>query len=297
MSESISAPHDAWSGSASAEPGRAGPGTRIELLERRIDRLRGDLRRAATTGDRAQARALRAELRRVEHAWDAALAELEERAPAVPRQHPAPPMLSIREQVHHALTLLTVPAAPKLIIAVHDAFFPGELVAARLTSLRRDEERSFKVAPYARPYYLCPALSADLLSPARGLLAISTWPLETRVVGPLSARVDFLVGAIKVAERVAQLPDDAHDAGQVSGPRRLLWRFAAGIPGAAPAGGGGLGPVDPETVAGRAQAELDVHTEADAADRAAAAARAHERLDGAEALFGARLQRLRRTAN
>ncbi|MFG2042569.1 hypothetical protein [Dactylosporangium sp. NPDC048998] len=270
MSESISAPNE-----------------QIELLERRIDRLRGDLRRAATTGDRAQARTLRAELRRAEHAWDAALAELEERAPVVPRQNPAPPMLSIREQVHHALTLLTVPAAPKLIIAVHDAFFPGELVAARLTSLRRDEERSFKVAPYGRPYYLCPALTADLLAPARGLLAISTWPLETRVVGPLSARVDFLVGAIKVAERVAQLPGDAHDA------RRLLWRFAAGIPGAS-AGGAGA---DPETVAGRARAELDVHLEADAADRAAAASRAHERLDGAEALFGARLQRLRRTAS
>ncbi|MEV6931285.1 hypothetical protein AB0M46_43270 [Dactylosporangium sp. NPDC051485] len=259
----------------------------IELLERRIDRLRSDLRRAAVAGDRTQARTLRAELRRAEHAWDDALAELEDRAPAVPRPHPAPPILSIREQVHHALTLLTVPAAPKLIIAVHDAFFPGELVAARLTSLRRDEERSFKVAPFGRPYYLCPALTADLLAPARGLLAISTWPLQTRVVGPLSARVDFLIAAIKVAQRVAQLPDDAHDA------RRLLWRFAAGIPGAAAAGGG----ADPATVAAQAQAELDVHAESDAADRAAAAARAQERLDGAEALFGARLQRLRRTAN
>jgi len=56
------------------------------------------------------------------------------------------------------------------------------------------------------------------------------------------------------------------------------------------------GAADPETVAGQAQAELDVHAEADAADRAAAAARAQERLDGAEALFGARLQKLRRTA-
>ncbi|WP_432977378.1 hypothetical protein [Dactylosporangium sp. CA-233914] len=257
---------------------------RIELLERRIDRLRGELRRAATTGDRTHARTLRAELRRVEQAWDEALAELEDNAPAVARPNPAAPMLSIREQVHHALTLLTVPAAPKLIIAVHDAFFPGELVAARLTSLRRDEERSFKVAPYGRPYYLCPALTADLLSPARGLLAISTWPLETRVVGPLSARVDFLIAAIKVAERVAQLPDDAHDA------RRLLWRFAAGIPGAASPSGG----ADPATVAAQAQAELDVHQDSDTADRAAAATRAQDRLDGAEALFGARLQRMRR---
>jgi hypothetical protein len=261
------------------------PNARIELLERRIDQLRGELRRAATTGDRMQARALRAELRRAEHAWDEALAELEERAPSTPKQHAAPPILSIREQVHHALTLLSVPAAPKLIIAVHDAFFPGELVAARLTSLRRDEERSFKVAPYGRPYYLCPALTADLLSPARGLLALSTWPLERRVVGPLSARVDFLTGAIRVARRVAQLPDDAHDA------RRLLWRFAAGIPGA------GAAAIDPTTVAEQAQAELDVHLEADAADRSAAATRAADRLDGAEALFGARLQKLRRTAN
>ncbi|MFI5914917.1 hypothetical protein [Dactylosporangium sp. NPDC051541] len=264
------------------------PSEQIELLERRIDRLRGELRRAATTGDKNQARALRAELRRVEQQWDAALAHLEEQnAPVVPRPPAAPPILSIREQVHHALTLLAVPAAPKLIIAVHDAFFPGELVAARLTSLRRDEERSFKVAPYNRPYYLCPALTADLLSPARGLLAISTWPLASRVVGPLSARVDFLIGAIKVAERVAQLPADAHDA------RRLLWRFAAGIPGAATIGGS----ADPEMVAKQAQAELDVHLESDTADRAAAASRAQERLDGSEALFGARLQRLRKTAN
>ncbi|WP_433208972.1 hypothetical protein ACQP00_44285 [Dactylosporangium sp. CS-047395] len=272
MSESISAPDE-----------------QIELLERRIDRLRGELRRAATTGDRAHARTLRAELRRVEQEWDEALADLQDRVPQQRERSlaAAPPMLSIREQVHHALTLLTVPAAPKLIIAVHDAFFPGELVAARLTSLRRDEERSFKVAPYNRPYYLCPALTADLLSPARGLLAISTWPLETRVVGPLSARVDFLVAAVKVAQRVAQLPDDAHDA------RRLLWRFAAGIPGAASIGGG----ADPDTVAKQAEAELDVHREADTADRAAAASRAQDRLDGAEGLFGARLQRLRKTAN
>src|SRR3954468_826964 len=59
---------------------------RIELLERRIDRLRGELRRAATTGDRTYARTLRAELRRVEQDWDEALAQIEDQAPVVPRQ-------------------------------------------------------------------------------------------------------------------------------------------------------------------------------------------------------------------
>src|SRR5262249_30853795 len=117
-------------------------GASIEALERRIDQLRGALRRAAGTGDRLRARTLPAELRQAEHEWDSAIVDLEERAarPTLPKL--AGSMLSIREQVHHALTLLTVPAAPKLITAVHEAFFPGELVAARLTSLRRDEERS-----------------------------------------------------------------------------------------------------------------------------------------------------------
>ena len=74
-------------------------------------------------------------------------------------------LLPAREQVHQALTLLGAPAAPKLIAAVHEAFFAGQLAPSRLASLRRDEERSYRAAPGARPYYLCPALTSDLLSP------------------------------------------------------------------------------------------------------------------------------------
>lgn len=252
-------------------------GGAIETLERRIDQLRRALRRAAAGGDRTLARALRGDLREAEQAWDEALAALESRCePSAPAPRVAS-MLSIREQVHHALTLLTVPAAPKLIIAVHEAFFPGELVAARLTSLRRDEERSFRVAPFGRPYYLGPALAADLLSPARGLLAISTWPLAARIVGPLSPRVDFLISAIRVAKRIAALPIVEGAAS------RLLWRFAASIPGA------GTGAVYPAKVIEAAEAELAVHAESDSAHRLAAAERAREVLDDTESLFGARL--------
>ena len=96
-----------------------------------------------------RARELRVELRRAEVAWEAALADLEAEA-VRPSAALAPsqrgPLLPLREQVHHALTLLTVPAAPRLIISVHEAFFSGEMVPARLTSLRRDEERSFRAA-------------------------------------------------------------------------------------------------------------------------------------------------------
>ena len=172
-----------------------------------------------------------------ERAWDEALEQAAAeaaQAPAEPGQAPAEipareqgSLLPLREQVHQALSLLTVPASPRLIATVHEAFFASTFPNARLTSLRRDEERSFRTAPFARPYYICAALTADLLAPARGLLAISTWPMERRVIGSLSPRVDFLSAAIQVAEAIERLP------APVPAARRLLWRFAASIPGAA----------------------------------------------------------------
>src|SRR5690242_20060371 len=191
-----------------------------EALERRIDELRGAVHKAVAAGARERATALRAELRKAERQWEDAVDELAERpAKPVPRQ--AGPLLPLREQVHQALTLLGAPAAPRLIIAVHEAFHVGEMVSARLTSLRRDEERSFRSAPHSRPYYLCSALTADLLAPARGLVAISTWPMALRVIGPLSQRVDFLTSAVRLAEHQDRMPDPSPSA------RRLLWQFAA----------------------------------------------------------------------
>jgi len=255
----------------------------VEALERRIDKLRAEVRHAATSGDRVRAHAMRAELRNAEHAWEEALAELEVLAPAgaghAPRSH-AGPLLPVREQVHQALTLLGAPAAHKLIIAVHDAFFGSALVAARLTSLRRDEERSFRAAPHARPYYLCTALTSDLLAPARGLLAVSTWPMEQRVIGPLSLRVNYLEAAIRVAESILRVPSPGLAA------VRLLRRFAVNIPGAA-AGGK---PRSPQSVAEAARAELEIHQDLDQAHRRATAARARAGLSDFEQLFGVRLR-------
>lgn len=255
-----------------------------EELERRIDGLRAAVRQSIMAGDRARAAALRRDLRAAEQAWEEALVGLEA---AIPNPRAEAALVPVREQVHHALTLLAVPAAPKLVGEVHRAFFAADISGARMTSLRRDEERSFRQAPYSRPYYLCPALSADLLSPARGLLAVSTWPLERRVVGALSQRVDFLTSAINVAERVQRLPDTGAHA------IRLLWRFAANIPGVA----GEFGAVRPEAVVAAARAELEIHEAADRATRAAAASRAHAQLDDAGRLFGAaKLRALPRTA-
>ncbi|HZM74564.1 MAG TPA: hypothetical protein VFC19_02495 [Candidatus Limnocylindrales bacterium] len=264
--------------------------TTMDELEERISVLRGEIRRALVNGDRGKAASLRAELREAELRWDTALQEVDASVskPAPMRSLPsAASLLPMREQVHQVLTLLGAPAAPKLIVAVHEAFYSGELVSTKLTSLRRDEERSFRSAPHARPYYLCSALSADQLIAVRGLLAVSTWPLERRMIGSLSPRVDFLLTAIQLSEHVMRAGDPGPQA------TRLLWRFATNIPGAS-------GPFDsgePATIIAAAHAELQVHDESDRGQRHAAAERARRQLDEVQQLFGAEPLRAVRRAS
>jgi len=263
----------------------------IEALERRIDGLRVAVREAVLAGDRALASAHRASLKRAEQAWeDALVTAATPRPAAAPYAPPAPPretaeptgsLLPLREQVYEALSLLQVPAAPKLIATVHEAFFGATFPTSRVTSLKRDEERSFRAAPFARPYYICAALSADYLAPSRGLLAVSTWPLERRVIGSLSPRVDFLTAAVRVADAIERIPTPPPAA------RRLLQRFAASIPGAA---GEARDQVRPDVVRQAADAELSVHANADSRMRREAANRARNQLADAEQLFGTRLQ-------
>jgi hypothetical protein len=271
-----------------------------EVLEERISALRAAVRRAVLNGDSREASALRRDLKDVEQAWEQALVQEAPTAAAVipapgrpvpepgrspegmlPPRAAAGPLLPLREQVHEALSLLDVPAAPRLIATVHEAFFATTFPTARLTSLRRDEERSFSTAPFARPYYICAALAADFLSPSRGLLAISTWPLERRMIGPLSPRVDFLVSAINVAKAIELIPDP------VPAARALLARFAANVRGTSTSHLGGAGRIDPQAIIRAAQAEFEVHQDEDHRTRAEAAGRAREQLDGVQQLFGA----------
>jgi hypothetical protein len=284
----------------------------LDALEEQIVRLRQAVREAAARRDPARVKELRAELRRAERAWDMLVSPPEpdgadEETEHVPSsagqgQPAATSMLPVREQVHQALTLLGVPAAPKLISAVDAAFFTGMLAASKLTSLRRDEERSYRSAPGARPYYVCPALAHDHLSPARALLTVSTWPLEERIVGPLSPRVHFLTSAINVANAVATLRTTAEaggDDGTPSPAERLLRQFAMNIPGTTAADPGiskgdlAADVLDPDQVRGAAEAELNIHADADRDTRIAAARRARRQLEDIEQLFGTPLKTIR----
>ncbi|MCP2290643.1 hypothetical protein [Nocardia amikacinitolerans] len=251
-----------------------------EKLEARIGELRAEVRRAVTAGDRATARQLRAELRRTEDAWDSAVLGAEApRAEEVPEEKTEAAGMPIREHVHRALTLLGVPSSPKLVLAVQESFFSGAVAPARLTSLRRDEERSFRASPFTRPYYVCAALTADHLAPARGLMAVSTWPLAQRMIGPLSPRVDLLTATIRLAERIAAQPDCG------AGARRALWKLAISVPGVQ----GSPDTIDLAEVIDAATRELEVHRAEDARRRAEAARRANQQLDEAARLFGVRL--------
>lgn len=243
--------------------------------------LQQRLQRAFEAGDAAAVDQLMSELaaaeRRRNRAMQRALATSGRGQRAV---------LPVREQVARVLGLLGRPAAVSLIRQVAAARYGDEIPGPRLASLRRDEHRSWRSAnngaarAASRPVYVVPALTYDRLAPVRGLLALSSWPLELRLVGPASHRVDVLHAVDRLAAELAAAPQ-APWAPEVE---RLLWRLAGTIPGATD-----TGRLDPETVRAAAAAELAQIAEADAAERGRAANRAREQLEEERQLFGARL--------
>jgi hypothetical protein len=88
---------------------------------------------------------LRAELREAERQWDESVERLETEAHEYAQTRIAPAraeaLVPAREQVHQALTLLGAPAASRLIVAVHDAFYAGRLPARRATASRAMRRR------------------------------------------------------------------------------------------------------------------------------------------------------------
>lgn len=266
----------------------------VEELEKRLTALRAQWRESRRAGDKTASARIRKELREVEEAWETALDEEEakEGAPAAPPHphaeqqqpigQPSHGAIPVREQVYQSLTVLGAPASPKLISSVYEAFFSEPLVATKLASLRRDEERSFTAQGYSRPYYICAALNHDRLTAARGLLAVSVWPLERRLITPLSPRADFLRHAIGTAEQIQRLSDAGHPPTDAAW--RLLRRFALTIPGAYSED---TRP-DPARVLSAAHTEAAVHQAEGDRERTAAAGRAREQLSDVQQLFGAR---------
>ena len=187
---------------------------------------------------------------------------------------------SVRDQAHRVLTLLGVPAGPRLVVDVHSGFFDGDLTVPVLAGALRDEEQRWPSAAHGSTYHLCYALHADGLAAARGLLALSTWPLERRIVTPAGARADELTAIVRIAEFAAVRP------GATAASARLLRRLAGSVPGGTEA----YDVLHPGALADAARAALAdprMTVDGDPALKEEAAARA-EQLDERQRLFGVR---------
>ena len=231
---------------------------------------------------------------------------------------------STREQAHHALLLLGVPAPVRLVAEVHAALFDGDLSVPALAALLRDEERAFAestppVGPAALdsaltgPSTLGPVLPDHRVGPDGGATA---WTTADAGRADGTERIPYLIcpglnldlipargivtlGAWPVADRLVTSAAARAEALAVVvriaeiAPMRpgactatLLRRLAETVPGGPEA----FDPLDLAALAELARAELAAPALADALAteepaRAAAAERAG-RLDARQRLFG-----------
>jgi hypothetical protein len=169
---------------------------------------------------------------------------------------------SSAEQARHALLLLGLPAPVRLVADVHAALFDGDLAVPALAVLLRDRAVGF-----------CAALHPDLTA-VPGLIALSDWPVERRIVTPASRRAATLTMTVRIAEFVAIRPGADRSA------HRLLRALAQDVPH-------GLEALDLAEAARAALAEprLVAALAAEGPIRDAAGRRAAE-LDERQRLFG-----------
>jgi hypothetical protein len=193
-----------------------------------------------------------------------------------------------REVTIDALNDVGAPSSPRVVADYAQARFGVPLEYRLFSSLRRDERRAWESPRSHRPVYIVPALAVmtpSRLLTMRGKLALSDWPLERRLVGPLSERVDHLTVTVNLARQLAWLrtakPVEAERVGA------LVARYAMNVPDALEHPSA----LDPARIEKAALAELEVLGQPDTTWRAEAAATARELLTLDEQLWGVALPR------
>lgn len=193
----------------------------------------------------------------------------------------------LREVVLHYLHLTGRPTSVQLLADLARAVDRYSLPSARVASLRRDEERSFRSSA-SRSAYVVPALTWDRFTPVRGVLASSAWPLEMRLIAPASPRVDLLQTVLALAHDIVARAGarQAEIASTGQGMELLMRKLVRSIPNALESS---HLPLDYGRISQAAAAELAIHEAGDIQDRGAAAERARRQLrDPAALLFGDR---------
>ncbi|NHI18644.1 hypothetical protein H9L10_15550 [Phycicoccus endophyticus] len=193
----------------------------------------------------------------------------------------------LRDQVIRALQLTGRPSSARLVSDATKARWAERVDTAKLSSLRRDEARSWRKSQelpgrQERDVYIVPALTYDRFTPVRGTVALSTWPTSLRLIAPLSPRVDMLHSAIALAGEATSVANTNYEAPML----RLVARLGSTIPGVKPFG------ADPSTVTDAARAELEEIEETDELERSHASERAHAQLDRESLLFGTAIRTL-----
>lgn len=177
----------------------------------------------------------------------------------------------LREIALDAVDGLGVPSAPRIISDFGQARYGVTLPSARIASMRRDEYKAFKTDPRSRPAFLAPALLADSLTAVPRLVTSSAWPLERRMIGSRSLRVNHLRTLIVVCDAVETMADRNEHA-----HARLIW-MGAGLAGSVPGALDRGADFEASRAQEAARAELALIEDDDSAERVAAAERAAKR--------------------
>jgi hypothetical protein len=149
------------------------------------------------------------------------------------------------------------------------------------SALRRDEKDAWKRGTASRMTFVVPALEGSFFTPARGHLALSTWPFWRRIVGPRTGRVELLRAAQNVLSQLEWIRDQDETA--AARLERLLVGLVRTVPGALD----GWSVRDADRTRAAIAGELDVLREDDQRWREAAAERGEGQLDDQHQLWGA----------
>jgi hypothetical protein len=137
------------------------------------------------------------------------------RGPARPKSGAARPAerRPLRELVLDVLNDAGAPLNSLLIASVFRPVYKRDVPSTRFGTLSADEQRSFD-STRPRPVYLCHCLTHDRGQAMKRFWARSDWPLEERLIGPMTGRVLFLKGATWII-RLAQTAGEGTDADQL----------------------------------------------------------------------------------
>jgi hypothetical protein len=188
---------------------------------------------------------------------------------------------SARQTVTAALAEIGVPARARLVADYCEARFGERIDTRAFSALRRDERRAWSSSS-SRPTYIVPALEGRFFQPIRGLLALSDWPIERRLIGPWSERADHLAATIQLAKQLAWVSE--RDLAVAKRLASILAGMCRSIPGALEGN-----EVEPGRVEAAAADELREVTEHDGPWRAEASTRARLQLSAEEQLWGSRV--------